>query len=247
MAASYKPSPAEIEFQDVIKYVEKTSTEQIKLDQDFFNKIINNPNLCNLRLSDFLLKYVIYKVGKFDTEVERFYKNGIATMKEQFPWMYLYFDFINDYKNNNFAIFSLGSSLEKANLLWNTFNTDNIIIEIPFSGSMYDYDEKDKTKIIFKKYKRDDMIWKFPLLIKNNQQFRNLIDTLNANTKDVLITDVKGSGKSLKTLLNLFQAYGINTRRLFFLYITTDVDGVDVDETCLIVSIVDRPSLSPLI
>jgi hypothetical protein len=48
------------------------------------------------------------------------------------------------------------------------------------------------------------MFHKFPLLIKNNPAFRKLVQTLRENSKDVLITDVKGSGKSLKTILRLF-------------------------------------------
>jgi hypothetical protein len=211
------------EIKMLLQHIENESQNKRKLNQTFFNTIIGNPNICNLSLTDKLLKSIVTNIRGFDSMVIDFYKNSINLMKEQYPWMYIYFRIIKFYFNINFDVFSLGSSLEKPNMLWNTFNQDNLIKEIPFSGSMFDYGPD--SAILLNESKRDDMVTKFPLLIANNPEFRNLVETLQANKRDVLITDVKGSGKSLKSILYLFQRFNINVTKLFFIYITTNYEA----------------------
>jgi hypothetical protein len=238
--------------ENLIGIIEDASKNKKKLAQDFFNIIINNPNICNLPLNMmstyFILKNLLfarkvysskYNNGGIDTVVMQFYgtsfKQSVDSMKEQFPWMYMYFILIKSFLNKNYDVFSLGSSLEKPNMVWNAFHSseeNNLIKEIPLSGSMFEYGEPDpeiggSRRIILNPEKMQDMIEKFPLLLKNNPAFSNLVDTLNRDEKDVLITDVKGSGKSLKTLLFLFNSYKINVRKLHFLYITTKNDEDD--------------------
>ncbi len=215
----------------LIKFIENMSTHRSRLPLKLLDQMISNPSICNLSLSDKLIKHVMdYLLNNYGLALDtiNFYKNNIKTMETQFPCMYMYYRIVKNYQNMNFKIFSLGSSLEKLNILWNTFNASNPsrqINEIPFSGSMYDYGENHTIILIQKK--RDDMVHKYPLLLKNNPAFKKLVDTLNENQTDVLITDVKGSGKSLRTILYLFNLYKVNVSRLFFLYITTNYDGVD--------------------
>ena len=209
---------------NLIRLVENMSSKKKKLPQKLLEQIILNPSICNLSLTYELIKHVCeYLLSNYGLAIDAidFYKNTISNMETQYPCMYMYYRFIKYYKNINFEIFSLGSSLEKFNILWNSFNIDNIIKEIPLSGSMYDYGENHT--IVLNERKRDEMVRKFPLLLRNNPAFRKLVDTLNENRNDVLITDVKGSGKSLKTILYLLNFYKVNVSRLFFLYITTNL------------------------
>jgi hypothetical protein len=213
---------------NLIILVETMSSKKNKLPQKLLEQIISNPSICNLSLTYELIKHVCqYLLSNYGLAIDAidFYKDTISNMETQYPCMYMYYRFIKYYKNINFEIFSLGSSLEKFNILWNSFNIDNIIKEIPLSGSMYDYGENHT--IVLNERKRDEMVHKFPLLLRNNPAFRKLVDTLNKNRNDVLITDVKGSGKSLKTILYLLNLYKVNVSRLFFLYITTNYDGTD--------------------
>ncbi len=212
----------------LIEYVEFVSTKRNKLDNSFFDKLIKNPHICDLTKTDTVLQALMTLIRGLSSPIHFFYEKSINRMQEQYPWMYIYFVIIKLYQNMHFDIFSLGSSLEKPNMVWNTFNAstpDNLITEIPLSGSMYDYG-KDNA-IVLNEKKRDQMISKYDLLVINNPAFKKLVDTLKENKKDVLITDVKGSGKSLRSLLYLFKAREINVSRLYFLYITTNIDSKD--------------------
>ena len=241
----------------LIGIIEEASIKKTKLAQDVFNNIIYYPNICNLPLNImstyYILKQLYDKRGEYSSEnngginkiVMQFYgtnfKQSVDSMKEQYPWMYMYFILIKFFLNKNYDVFSLGSSLEKPNMVWNAFHSSeekNLIKEIPLSGSMFDYDKTEpeigeSRRIILNQEKMKDMIKKFSLLLSNNPAFRNLVKTLQTNEKNVLITDVKGSGKSLKTLLFLFNVYNINVSKLHFLYITTnnedDSDGAIIE------------------
>jgi hypothetical protein len=58
----------------------------------------------------------------------------------EFMTIYKYFNILGKYKSTH-EIYSLGDSLDKLNLIWN-HNNDKKIIQIPFSDSMYDKQEK---------------------------------------------------------------------------------------------------------
>ncbi len=76
--------------------------------------------------------------------------------------------------------------------------------------ALYSYvKENDETVVKINEAKKNEMVEKFPLLLKNNPAFKKLVDILQENRKRVLITDVKGQGKSLKTLLYLLKMYDI--------------------------------------
>jgi hypothetical protein len=203
----------------------------ISSSRDFY-EIIGKVSICNFDeitkiLIDIVKEFKILMEKNGDTtnfsEVERFYKNFYKTAHEQFTWMFLYYQKVKEYFNNNYSVYSLGSSLEKVNLVYSLLKEE--IIEIPFSGSMYDY-IPGTTNIILNEEKKALMMTSYKDLLKNNTNFKLLVDRLNNNDKRVVITDVKAQGKSLLTLLTLFKANDVNMDNLYFFYITTDDEPV---------------------
>ena len=121
-----------------------------------------------------------------------------------------------------YLIFSLGDSLDKFNTFWNLMNIDNQIIKVPFSGNMF----SNKFEIIQPDF--DNIIRLFNTMLENNPSFKLLIDRLNSNEDNIVITDFMAEGKSLFTLFELFGHFGINVSKLTIHFITYTENIIEI-------------------
>jgi hypothetical protein len=120
------------------------NNNQILLDRDIKALLTNIP-LCNYFLFNILIKklndekienlnlefYMTNELGNSNT----LYMDTI----HNYCSIYLYCYKLNRYLNDVFKIYSLGSSLEKFNFIWNIKNAETPITIIPFSGNILDH------------------------------------------------------------------------------------------------------------
>jgi broad specificity phosphatase PhoE len=147
--------------------------------------------VCNYVLFDMLLSYIDKNYDNINTKI---YKDKFR--RDDFCALFYYFYYIKKYINQGYIIFSLGSSLEKFNSLWNNKNKNKINI-IPFSGNVIYHPNDFKMESgrptffnrhidpipnIYIKPKEDDIDW---IPIESN-----LIKYLNNDTK--LFTILEG-------------------------------------------------------
>jgi hypothetical protein len=145
-----------------------------------------------------------------------FYNLSNNQLRDEYNHIYNYFYCIDFYINKNYNIYSLGDSLYKFNIFWNLTNDDKQIKIIPFSGSMF-----DNSIYRINEDMKDFMIEYFPNLLINNINFKDLIDKLKLG-EICIITDYFHSGRSILTLLILFNHYEIPIANLYFLLISPD-------------------------
>jgi hypothetical protein len=214
----------------IVSVIMLRSKEATLLETDFYKYCIDNLSTCDY---NDLKKSMKYLVNLIDNNLSKyFYIQGdnMPEMEYQFSWMYLYYFKLQEFFEKKYTIFTLGSSLEKPNFVWNTLMEKNKIIEIPLSGTMYNYFNdpiNNSSSIELDENKKKEMIDNFPLLLENNENFRKLIDILKEGKKKVLITDVKITGRSLLSFLELLSHYNINISKLHFLLITNNYDGIN--------------------
>jgi hypothetical protein len=177
--------------------------------KDLQTNIIKLQNvICNYQL---LFKF-FYENNKFKN-IDFYTK--IQKLSDEFFLIYKYFSYLENY--NDYIKFSLGDSLDKFNFLWNIIHQQNdIIIQIPFSGSMFDNINEYEYKI--NSSSTVNILSNYNDLIKNNHNFKLLVKLLKTNK--VLITDYIASGKSFETLLILLDYYEVNLDNLYFLFIS---------------------------
>ena len=153
----------------------------------------------------------------------------------------LYFDYM---RCSKCKLYSLGDSLDKYNFIYNVFE-HRPIINIPFSGSMYeDVRFDDGTEEIFLlEGKRDDMIKSLPVLIRNNPGFKSLIEDIKSGEK-VIISDYGHTGKAYITIVNLINMLGdIDWTNVTYLQITPNIDQI-VHNVKVILNDAPRPEIS---
>ena len=133
-------------FNIIYSIIDDNNTKQFLLsDNDIISRLENFP-LCNFTL----FKNLVYNLNEIYGEsinlnLGFFLVNG--KFKENriinnFYALYYYFWNINNYFNRDYIIYSLGSSLEKMNYLWNIKNIDQIKI-IPFTGNAIHHPSDD--------------------------------------------------------------------------------------------------------
>lgn len=155
-----------------------------------------------------------------------FYTN--RNLIEEYNIIYRYFNEIRKY--NEYIKFSLGDSLDKFNYFWNTIDLDKKmqILQIPFSDSMFintenvgEVDTNNPLEIdyVLDETKKELMFRNYNELLRNNKNFRLLVDNLNLGKK-VVVTDFILSGKIFETLLILFINFDVNIDNLHFIFIT---------------------------
>ncbi len=185
----------------------------------------------NINCNYTIILYIIKEIANIDPSIDlsyymnsnegiysdsgRYQRNGSAIM-------FIYYRLLNQYSSNGYLIFSLGDSLDKFNTFWNLMNIDNQIIKIPFSGNMF----SNKFEIIQPDF--DNIIRLFNTMLENNSSFRLLIDRLNLNEDNILITDYMAEGKALFTLFELFGHFGINVSKLTLHFITYTENIVEI-------------------
>lgn len=192
------------------------------------NEIVNNLpndrllNIKELQTNIFKFNNIICNyqlLFKFFYENTKFKNIDFYTKVQNLPYEFLviYKYFTNLKKYNDYIKFSLGDSLDKFNFLWNIIHQENdIIIQIPFSGSMFDNIDEHEYKI--NSSNTVNILSNYEDLIKNNSNFKLLVKLLKTNK--VLITDYIASGKAFETLLILLDYYEINLDNLYFLFIS---------------------------
>jgi len=99
-------------------------------------EIGDNFPLCNYSFFKMIIEYIKIKYSKKSIDVNFYDK--INNTVNNFSALYYYFNYIYFYYDKEYVIYSLGSSLEKMNNLWNIKNEKKIII-IPFSGNALDH------------------------------------------------------------------------------------------------------------
>lgn len=215
-------------YQDIFKDEIKFQNELSKLFERIISKIIDlEKNELSLSKDDILkeIKPFFDNNPCIYSQMDLFFGNLNTSLKKQFGDKYnkkqieqindydekiinssvmnLYFKEINRYFKKDFAIFGLGDSLNKFDMMWNSLNESNQIVNIPFSGSFFDdpVNFHSMTPILNQK-KFDDMIQKIGILYKNNQNFKRMIDLIK-DGKQVLITDYGNFGGATITILIL--------------------------------------------
>ncbi|QKF94763.1 HAD-like protein [Fadolivirus algeromassiliense] len=176
---------------------------------------------CDLKYISKLMDSIYFKTnGKI-----KFPLNQILS-KDNIIMTFSYFKYIEMFYNQEDSIvYSLGDSLDKLNFIWNLYN-DKKIINIPFSGSMYENIEKsEKIKLLTESellmYGESDN------LIKNNKKFSEMLQHIKSGKK-ILITDFGHSGKAYLTIINLLNKMGVkNYKDVFYLHITPSIDEIE--------------------
>jgi hypothetical protein len=183
---------------------------------------------CKRKFIDDLFERWDYKVDLGGDEESIIKKPDIKSILDEnnFTLMVSYFkyiqQFIEDHGKN--SIYSLGDSLDKYTFVWNDMininESDNHIIRVPFSGSMYmnigytDRIEIDSTD-------RDAMFTNLDELLENNNDFKKMYDKIYSG-HHVLITDYGHSGKGPITIVNLlkYKNPNIDLNNVHYLLVT---------------------------
>jgi hypothetical protein len=170
----------------------------------FFNFFRKYKSCCNLNF----IKQLSFemKVAFPENKVSKSYKS-----------MKTYIEILKKYEN----IYSLGDSLDKYNLIAKIFNIN--IVNIPFSGSMYDeIVETNTIKLNENEQKR--ITDNIHLLLKNNKGFNSLISDIK-NNKKVIITDFGLHGKAYLTIMYIINqvVYSKQYHNVTYLHLTTDI------------------------
>jgi broad specificity phosphatase PhoE len=211
----------------------KENQRLLTIDEIYFIiKNIIGTNLCNF----YLIKKFIRLISKFindnlssinlyDENIKyddfKFYLNN-NNLTDNFYCEYIYFHKITEFIKTDHTIFSLGDSLNKINLFWNFKNPDYKIINIPLSGSIYEYNETNK--IVLNESSYTEMISKLGKFIENNDSFRLMLKLLSEGKK-VLITDYMLSGKSLFTFIKILKELSVSLENVNFLYILNNIES----------------------
>jgi hypothetical protein len=224
------------------------------LTSKVFVKNIVNITQTNKELIDtfFKLKYKIRCATKSDEKIYNYIFcddnllkiNSISVNNNTTPFSFINFYASNKYrigfklfsyvclyyKLNNIEIYDLGDSLQKFVAPFNLYN-DNWIKKILMSGSIYDnftvsipFSPIGKDIIELNTLKESILNTKFDFI--ENVLFRDILDNLKNNRKVVLI-DYGYGGRSLLTLINIFNKlknkYRFNCKNLIFILFCNNI------------------------
>ena len=131
-----------------------------------------------------------------------------------------YFAVVSDFIYDGY-VYSLGDSLDKFNYIWNVTHVDEQIVNIPFSGSMYDGID-DSIDIELNPEVETLMQDNLKDLLIHNKNFALLYNDI-LQGKKILITDYGLSGKAVITIIILLNSLGVTDfRNVTYLQITND-------------------------